>query len=560
MSIYENVGEKSVRELVEDLHTNTTVLPEFQRDFVWAPAATVDLLISIASDYPAGNVLRVRDGNQIATRPVDSAPIPDREHRPTFLILDGQQRLTSLYHALHGRGDNRYFLNLRQADMDPDLTMELTLTFEDAATVVPALESNLQLQASERQLPLSVLCGREGGFWKWKDDVSGLLPEDERRDFDSLCRRLWDSKIKNWEQYRFPVVTLKETTSLEALCTIFETLNMTGVKLGVFELMTAKAWKFEINLREMWDNARDEYPEFEVYEVPPYQVLQSLALVTRGSCARKDILSLTKQDFDNHWNTIVNQTYEGLIHLSTRCGVMSRRWLPTPSIMGPLAAILYFASSAQGPERGRRQQQVSRWLWCSIFSRRYEAAANTRAEKDVNDMKAWFDNGPIPEVIQQFHFDPVILKQTHKPASPIYKGVICLTLSTNPKALDFHTNGEITEILVRSGRIEDHHLFPKRFLKNALGITKKEKINCVLNRTLIHEETNRAIAGRAPSRYLNEICEEFDVDTVLKSHLIPTGAESSLRRDDFDKFIKDRQSLVLAEIRRVTGLTNSDEN
>ena len=46
MSIYENVGEKSVRELVEDLHTNTTVLPEFQRDFVWAPAATVDLLIS----------------------------------------------------------------------------------------------------------------------------------------------------------------------------------------------------------------------------------------------------------------------------------------------------------------------------------------------------------------------------------------------------------------------------------------------------------------------------------------------------------------------------------
>lgn len=556
MSIYENVGEKSVKELIEDLHTNTTVLPEFQRDFVWSPAATVDLLVSIASDYPAGNILRVRDGYQIATRSVDSAPPTGQSHRPTFLILDGQQRLTSLYHALYGRGNYRYFLNLRQAANDPDFSREDTLIFIDATDDVPELENNLNLQASERQLPLSVLFGRDGGFWKWKDDVSSLLHESDKREFDNLCRQLWESRLKNWEQYRFPVVTLKETTSLEALCTIFETLNMSGVKLGVFELMTAKAWKFGVNLREMWDNARDEVPELEIYEVPPYQVLQSLALVTRGSCSRKDILALTKDDFENHWSTIVEQTYEALIHLSTRCGVMSRRWLPTPSIMGPLAAILFYARAAEGPERGRRQQQISRWLWCSIFSRRYEAAANTRAEKDVQEMKNWFNDEQVPEVIRQFRFDPVTLKQTHKPASPIYKGVICLTLSTTPKALDFHTAGEITEALVRSGKIEDHHLFPKRFLKNSLGIAKKEKVNCVLNRTLIHEETNRSIAGRAPSRYLNDICQEFNVDTVLRTHLIPVGPDSSLRNDDFEQFIKDRQGLVLAEIKRVTGLSD----
>ena len=553
MTIYENVREKSTRELIEGLHANTTVLPEFQRDFVWSPSRTIELLASIANEYPAGNILRVRDGHFIETRPVDSAPPVGHGHRPTFLILDGQQRLTSLYHAFFGRGEFRFYLDLRKARLDTDFTKEDTITFQDASEIIPDLETDLRMQADNQQLPLSVICGREGGFWKWKDDVSELLSESERRDFDNLCRGLWDSQLKNFEQYRFPVVTLSETTSLEALCTIFETLNMSGVKLGVFDLMTARAWRYELNLREMWETAREDYPDFEAYDIAPYQILQSIALVAKGSCSRKSILALTKEEFNNYWNAIVKQTNEGILHLSNRCGIMSRRWLPTPSIMGPLAAILYLASSARGPEKGLRQQQISRWLWCSIFSRRYEAAANTRGEKDVADMKKWFEDEIVPEAIQQFHFDPVLLRQTYKPASPIYKGVICLVLSTTPRALDFHTAGEITDTLVRSGRIEDHHLFPKKFLRDELGIAQKPQVDCVLNRTLIHEDSNRAIAGRAPSLYLQDICEAFNVDQILNSHLITTGPESPLRCDNFEGFITERAEHIYQQILRVTS-------
>jgi hypothetical protein len=552
VTIYENVGEKSVKELIEDLHTNAAVLPEFQRDFVWNPSATVDLLISIANDHPAGNILRVRDGSQIATRSVHSAPTPSEDHRPTFLILDGQQRLTSLYHALYGRGDHRYYLDLCKAARDLDFSSEDSLSFLPATNSIPEIENNLQGQADRRLLPLSVFCGREGGFWKWKDDINNLLPESEKRDFDDLCRRLWDSRLKNLEHYRFPVVTLKETTSLEALCTIFETLNISGVKLGVFELMTAKMWRFGLNLREMWENACEQYPEFSTYEVVPYQILQSIALVSKQTCAKKAILGLTRDDLDRYWDPIAEQTHSALIHLSSRCGVMNRRWLPTPSIMGPLAAILFHASSARGPDLGRRHQQVTRWLWCSIFSRRYEAAANTRAEKDVKDVKEWFTTGAVPESVQLFHFDPLILRQTYKPSSPIYKGVICLILSSNPKALDFHTAGEISEDLVRSGRVEDHHLFPKSFLRDQLGVTERERINCVLNRTLIHQTTNRSISGRAPSEYLNDIFRAFDGEAVLKSHLIAVGSSSPLRHDDFEGFLEDREVRVMAEIERVT--------
>lgn len=168
-------------------------------------------------------------------------------------------------------------------------------------------------------------------------------------------------------------------------------------------------------------------------------------------------------------------------------------------------------------------------------------------------MKKWFDHGNVPEVIQQFHFDPVLLRQTYKPASPVYKGVICLVLSTSPRALDFHTAGEITEMLVRSGKIEDHHLFPKKFLRDEFGIDQRVQVDCVLNRTLIHEDSNRAIAGRAPSLYLNDICVAFDVDQILKSHLISTGPESPLRRDNFEDFIKERCDRIVQEIHRVTS-------
>ena len=133
MTIYENVGEKSTRELIEGLHANTTVLPEFQRNFVWSPSRTIELLASIANEYPAGNILRVRDGHFIETRPVDSAPPVGHGHRPTFLILDGQQRLTSLYHAFFGRGEFRFYLDLRKARLDTDFTKEDTITFQDAS-------------------------------------------------------------------------------------------------------------------------------------------------------------------------------------------------------------------------------------------------------------------------------------------------------------------------------------------------------------------------------------------------------------------------------------------
>src|SRR6188768_2389039 len=112
MSLFEDTNPRELKELLGQIHKREAALPDFQRDFVWDPSATQELIVSIASNYPAGSLLRIRNThNLFASREFQGAP-PLGGHHATYLVLDGQQRLTSLYQAFFGVGEHRYFLNL----------------------------------------------------------------------------------------------------------------------------------------------------------------------------------------------------------------------------------------------------------------------------------------------------------------------------------------------------------------------------------------------------------------------------------------------------------------
>lgn len=553
MSIYEAVTPIALRQLLGEINTGASVLPDFQRDFVWDPAATRDLLISIACEFPAGSILRVRDTqNAFATRVFEGAPTDVAQH--TFLILDGQQRLTSLYQAFFGTGDYRFFISLNQIADDDDLTKEDSIFYLRASRRgVLNKESDIAVHASEKILPLSVLFGRDGGFWKWASDVRKLLPDSEQNDFEVQMRELHSRWIENLESYSFPVVTLGASASTESLCTIFETLNKTGVKLSVFELLTARFWRFGINLREKWEQALIDHPLLEEYEVDPYSVLQAVSLVSTTRCQKRDVLNLTAQNMDDFWEKVlINMSY-GLEIIRDDCKIMSRKWLPTPSMLGPLAAILTNSDSRRGVAVGQRRKQVAKWIWCSIFGQRYEAAANTRAEKDVADMKKWFAGESVPESISQFRFDIELLKEVSSKSSAVYKGVICLVLASGSGARDFHNGSLINQNMISTNYVDDHHIFPSDFLKVQKGIEKKSLRDCVLNRTLIDRTTNQVISNRAPSDYLTELQVGSTWEMTLGSHLIPIGENSPLFADDYQRFLQERSILIANEISKVTA-------
>jgi hypothetical protein len=555
MNIFEDTNPRMLSELLREINEGKSVLPDFQRDFVWEPRATQELIVSIANNYPAGSILRVRDShNTFATREFEGAPIANQLH--TFLVLDGQQRLTSLYQAFYGVGEHRYFIRL--ADLMDGADFEDTIFYVKAkSNWFQRRDENLELQAREMHLPLAVLMGRQGGFLKWEKEIRKLRPEDERETFEEKCNEIFENWLKSVEAYSFPVVTLSKETQPDALCTIFETLNRTGVKLSVFELLTARFWPKGIQLREMWEKAQEKYPIIADFEIDPYYVLQAIALASRENpgCKRKDVLDLTPAAIEGWWHRVIDGLAYGLQILQDDCHVMMPKWIPYQTMFPPLAAVLAISDNASGSNVGLIRSQMRRWIWCSVFGQSYESSPNTQAAKDVNELKIWLTGGDLPESVRSFSFDSEILRGVTPKQRALYRGTMCLILGSGSGARDFHNGSLITRTLIETEHIDDHHVFPDNYLKSVLGISRRSDRDCILNRTLIDRLTNILISDKKPSDYLGLIAKNLqgELSHILKSHLLPTESNSSLFTDDFEMFINDRLLAITTEIQRVTA-------
>ncbi|MGN2251841.1 DUF262 domain-containing protein [Frateuria sp. GZRe12] len=553
MSLFEDTNPRALKELLAEIHSRTAVLPDFQRDFVWEPGATQELIVSIANNYPAGSILRVRDnGGLFAVREFEGAPdLGLTKH--TFLVLDGQQRLTSLYQAFYGVGEHRYFLDLRKLIDGADF--EEAIFHERATTKRCQSRENFAVQASELVLPLSVLKGGAGGFTQWSRKVARQLENDERIELENALDVIEQQWIHVIDDYHFPVVTLADQTQPDALCTIFETLNRTGVKLSVFELLTARFWPQDINLRGLWHQALEDHPIIEAFDIDPYYVLQGISLACRKAptCKRNDILKLAAADISEWWDRVVGGLARGLEILRDDCKVILPKWLPYQTMLPPLAAILARANPTKGPQVGAHREMIKRWFWCAVFGQAYESAPNSRSAKDVAETLPWLAGGDPPETVASFRFDPRALADITPRQRSIYRGAICLLLA---QARDFHTQAAITSKLMADEGIDDHHIFPAAYLERT-GVTQARARDNILNRTLIDRTTNQLISDRAPSDYLAEIRSTagFPFDAVLASHGMPSEPDSPLLRDDFEGFLAARQAFFWRHICRVTGTT-----
>jgi hypothetical protein len=475
-------------------------------------------------------------------------------------VLDGQQRLTSLYQAFYGVGEHRFFVNLRQLIDGIDFE-EAIFHLRTARRRASRLEE-FDIQASELILPLGVLKGGTGGFGRWARSVSRKLDNSARIELENQLDDIEEKWILPIDEYLFPVVTLSDQTGADAVCTIFETLNRTGVKLSVFELLTARFWPKNVNLRQLWSDAQHHYPALVDFEIDPYYVLQIISLVARTTacCKRGDVLNLETAHIEEWWDLAAAGLDEALRILREDCGVIVPRWLPYFTILIPFAAALVKRPMPKGPEAAVARSKLVRWFWCSVFGQSYENAPNSQAVKDLGELVAWIDGGTLPASVAEFRFDPRILMDTTVRQRALYSGTICLVLRGG--ARDFHSAQPISGDLIETNSIDDHHIFPDSYLRERAPPTTARLRDCVLNRTLIDRITNIRISHRPPSDYMAEIREVLGSSAfgqLLDSHFIPHDATGSIWSDDFASFLKQRQTSLWTEISAVTGLTEASD-
>ena len=509
-------------QLLAELDSGQLALPDFQRTFVWAPDETRELLVSMIRSFPAGNLLFLQGGDAtFKARAAEGAP--PLTGRPSHLVLDGQQRLTSLYQAIYGVGDSRFFLDLGALLAGADVDQAVKVFSAERAAPLEKIEA----QARTLLMPLTAV--RDFGAARWRDDVVPRRDDEDRERVRDLLRAIEYACIDPLVKYAFPVTMLPEATPLEAVCTIFETLNRTGRPLTPFELVSARAFAGGHSLYDLWNSALERHPILGDFDVKPYYLLQCIALRLGVSCKRRFVISLPADDIARGWDSAVTSMAAVLTLLRDECGVLTPKWLPYEPMLIPLATVWNEVEATTGPAHGAMRSKLKRWFWCASFTGEYESSSATLAERDAPVLKSWLTGGDEPQAVRAFEWDPERWRTVTTRQQGLYRATIALTLLQRPR--DFHTGAPLTPELIEAGKIDDHHLFPRAYLRS---VGKGDTVDSVLNHCLIDRATNIRISKQAPSAYLEEMRDRARPDPRR-------GAPQPPAADGTDESARDRR-------------------
>jgi hypothetical protein len=498
MTTFDSTKE-SLLDLLQSIKQARTQLPDFQRGWVWDDDHIRSLLASVSLSFPIGAVMMLQTGNpdvRFKPRLVEGLAMANPPE-PERLILDGQQRLTSLFLALlsgtpvdtRDRRDKPikrwYYLDIAKAlSANGDREEAIVAIPEDKQIrnfrgEVIADYSSAERECSAELLPLPLVFDTAGlTDWQMK-----YLQLDPARIQDRLNRwnQLVSTVIQRFQQYQVPLILMRKQTPKEAVCQVFEKVNTGGVSLTVFELLTAAYAADEYNLRDDWDARLKCLKRHKVLEgIQSTDFLQGVTLLaTRArrlqslsqgmaqenapgiSCKRREILRLTLDDYRT-WADAVTRGFEKASKLLFSLKIFSSRDLPYRTQVTPLAAILAVLGEA-GDTDGVRAK-LARWYWCGVFGELYGGAVETQFAKDLPEFLAWLEGGPEPSAVAEPNFAPDRLLTLKTRNSAAYKGLYALLL--NEGGLDFRSGETIDQQSYFDDKIDIHHIFPQRWCRN----------------------------------------------------------------------------------------------
>lgn len=560
--------------LLKDIQAGKTQLPDFQRGWTWDDEHIRSLLASISLSYPIGAVMMLQTGNpavRFKPHPIEGAPTPSVS-TPDRLILDGQQRLTSLFLALmsgqsvetkdtRGKVIRRwYYVDIAKA-LDPSVDRDEAIISlpEDKKQrnfrgEVTADYSTPEQEYTAGYFPLSAVfdCTPwRQGYQEW----AGYAKEHIQRfnEFENVF-------IKSFVLYQIPLIVLGRETPKEAVCQVFEKVNTGGVPLNVFELLTATYAIDDFNLRQDWAKRLKRLSGQRVLGSLDNTIfLQAVTLVATYmrkqqhpeaavGCKRKDILNLSLDDY-RLWADPVTAGFEQAAKFLFAEKIFAARDLPYTTQLSPLSAI--FAVLGQHAANAVILGKLAHWYWCGVFGELYGSATETRFARDLPDVVEWSKGGQEPLTVSDANFAPTRLLTMRTRNSAAYKGLSAILLRDG--AQDFIAGVPMDASLFFSDPVDIHHIFPRDYcIKQGID---KDRYDCVVNKTPLSASSNRIIGGSAPSGYLSTIERRHhipaaQVDDILKTHVIDP---STLRTDDFEAFFQARYDALLERIEKAMG-------
>ena len=589
-------GDRRVQEWLELAEQGKIALPSFQRSYVWKSNQSIaDYLHAVFENRPTGVFLVLKTNGRPQFRSRSLKGMEVEAGRANELLLDGQQRLTSLWAAFEGSAEVTYYVEVRSlAEFDVsvrDIRFWSDRSAEGREMKVQqnAYRANMVPVAILRDKPTSP--GGLGQIWEWCN--AALNDANDARMLERAINCLQKEVLF---QRNLHYCELDADTEKDKAIDIFVQSNKSSVKVNEFDIAVALAlgeggeylrdrisdFNLQSNVIRHYFNA-DEDDEEAVIAPLGERLLFSACIAVKGVAPKRsrfddvieDVFQSDGRNADRLLAGLLHNVEAGLTMLSEH-GVATGDMLPALPSLHVLTALQdHFKELKSAAELGIANRLISAYLWRSFFTERYEAKANDRLFEDYEALKKCIGYikekgalGPFEEVpIFRDREYPLpgaeMLGNLENPKVPWIKGasrlgraVAALSLCGAP--IDWATKDKLNANKLRQlkskGKLHRHHIFPRKVLGDAgMG---RPLIYHGLNGVVLSKPTNSEFSKNVPADYLRGILKrqrglrEEALRKRVESHLVPYDVlfKEGDVGDIYRQFIARRAELLADKI------------
>lgn len=532
---------KKYTDLISEIQKGQIKIPKFQRDFVWSIDKTAKLLDSILKGYPIGTFIlwetneRLNDIKNIGNLALP--PVPD--DIKVQYVLDGQQRITSLYAAFLG------------ANIQKEGEKKIT----NYGSIFVDLEGDID--NNDEQIILSEQPETKNISLKdlLNSKYSDLREKYSNEDIDKI-----QEYKETFTSYDFSTVVLRKE-DIDSAIEVFTRINTGGQTLTLFEIMSAKTYDEEQKF-DMQDRFQKLLKQLEVskYETISSTVILNvlgLILSKNKECKRKVVLQLDKQSIIDIWDDVISSLKESIDYFRSVYRIPVSTLLPYDALLVPFSYFFYYQKEKP---KGEQIKYLEEFFWRISLSYRYSSSTESKLAQDIKRIdQILYGERPNYDELKVFLSSPRDLIDTNFSAGNSYcKAVLCLLAYSEPK--DFQDNGKVildNSWLKMANSKNYHHFFPKSYLRKQ-GIGNE---NSIVNITLVGADLNkRKIRAKAPSIYIQDFLDEnAELHKSIKSHLIDNIDDFGIHSDDYSVFLEQRATSIYNALKNRIEFTNTEK-
>lgn len=578
-------AEASVGELVEMISRGEIQLPEMQRQYVWRATRVRDLFDSLYRGYPSGAILLWDTDEDIALQDFAITQVAQSLHSPK-LLLDGQQRLTSLSAVIRGepvsvRGRKRpieLLFNLdHPAQMsevtevddeigDDDGETEQDLSDADEDVDGDEDDETVDASVSEIQRRLNAMTfvvktNRIASLPNWipvsevfqSDDVTAIIRSAGVSSMDDPRFALYNdrlTRLRGIRSYTYRLDILERSLSYDEVTEIFVRVNSLGAKLRSSDLALAQ-------ITAKWRGSLAEFQDYQQrcakdgFDLDLGVHLRGLVAMATGQSKFHTVASLDTEQITSAWEEAKRGTDYALNFLRSNCGIVSPALLSSPFLVTTLA---YFGRRRDYSVVPAEVDELRRWTLLANAKGRYSrGSSETLLAEDLATLR---DGGGPADLLQRLAGQVGRLDVTvddlagRNQRSSLFKTLFIAFAADG--ARDWKTGVQIA--LDHAGaqdRLQFHHIFPRAVLK---GRYRPREIDDLANLAFIGGKTNRQILNKTPAAYLPQLVEQYGVEP-FETQRIPLDAEN-LGVDEYPQFLAARRALLADRLNQFLGTSS----